>query len=145
MAPKHHPTPLSGGERKALNKELGKARAMTNVLAAQSAEMRTKADIMLQQADQLLCESWNERTWRMANRSIRRQPSTRPSTAAFPGWRSGRRQDGPACVRPLSGRRRRPCLIPPPDGHSGFTGCFRPAIVQMNGLPPVTATVIPDV
>jgi hypothetical protein len=36
MAPKHHPTPLSGGDRKALNKELGKARAMTNILAAQS-------------------------------------------------------------------------------------------------------------
>jgi DNA polymerase-4 len=30
MAPKHHPTPLSGGDRKALAKELGKARAMTN-------------------------------------------------------------------------------------------------------------------
>jgi len=30
MAPKHHPTPLSGGDRKALNKELGKARAMTH-------------------------------------------------------------------------------------------------------------------
>jgi hypothetical protein len=40
MAPKHHPTPLSGGDRKALNKELGKARAMTGILAAQSAEMR---------------------------------------------------------------------------------------------------------
>jgi hypothetical protein len=34
MAPKHHPTPLSGSDRKALNKELGKARAMTNILAA---------------------------------------------------------------------------------------------------------------
>ena len=33
MAPKYHPTPLSGGERKALAKELGKARAMTNILA----------------------------------------------------------------------------------------------------------------
>src|ERR1700677_1138423 len=63
MAPKHHPTPLSGGDRKALNKELGKARAMTNILAAQSAEMRAKAETMLQQADRLLCESWNERMW----------------------------------------------------------------------------------
>jgi hypothetical protein len=63
MAPKHHPTPLSGGDRKALNKELGKARAMTNILARQSAEMRTKAETMLQQADRLLCESWNERMW----------------------------------------------------------------------------------
>ena len=58
MAPKHHPTPLSGGDRKALNKELGKSRAMTNLLAAQSAEMRAKAETMLQQADKLLCESW---------------------------------------------------------------------------------------
>jgi hypothetical protein len=51
MAPKHHPTPLSGGDRKALNKELGKAGAMTNILAAQAAEMRAKAETMLQQAD----------------------------------------------------------------------------------------------
>jgi hypothetical protein len=63
MAPKHHSTPLSGGDRKALNKELGNARAMTNILAAQSAEIRTKAETMLQQADRLLCESWNERMW----------------------------------------------------------------------------------
>ena len=63
MAPKHHPTPLSGGDRKALNKELGKARAMTNILAAQSAETRTKGEALLQQADKLLCESWNERMW----------------------------------------------------------------------------------
>ena len=63
MVPKYHPTPLSGGDRKALSKELGKARAMTNILAAQSAEMRAKAETMLQQADKLLCESWNERTW----------------------------------------------------------------------------------
>jgi hypothetical protein len=63
MAPKHHPTPLSGGDRKVLNKELGKARAMTNILAAQSVEMRAKAETMLEQADKLLCESWNERMW----------------------------------------------------------------------------------
>jgi hypothetical protein len=63
MAPKHHPTPLSGGIRKALGKEIDKARAMTNILAAQSAEMRGKAENMLQQADKLLCESWNERMW----------------------------------------------------------------------------------
>jgi hypothetical protein len=63
MAPKHHPTPLSGGDRKALNKELGKARAMTGILAAQSAEMRSNGEAMIQQADKLLCESWNERMW----------------------------------------------------------------------------------
>ena len=63
MAPKHHPTPLSGSDLKALQKELGKARAMTNILAAQAAEMRAKGETMLQQADRLLCESWNERMW----------------------------------------------------------------------------------
>jgi hypothetical protein len=63
MAPKHHPTPLSGGDRKALNKELGKARAMTNILAAQSAEMRAKGDASIRAADKLLAESWNERMW----------------------------------------------------------------------------------
>src|SRR3984893_2849504 len=63
MAPKHHPTPLSGGDRKALTKELGKVRAMTSILAAQSAEMRAKAETMLQQADRLLCERWNGRMW----------------------------------------------------------------------------------
>jgi hypothetical protein len=31
MAPKYHPTPLSGGDRKALSKELAKARAMTGI------------------------------------------------------------------------------------------------------------------
>ena len=36
---------------------------MTNILAAQSAEMRAKAETLLQQADRLLCESWNERMW----------------------------------------------------------------------------------
>jgi hypothetical protein len=63
MAPKYHPTPLSGGDRKALTKELGKARAMTGILAAQSVKMRGKGEAMIQQADKLLCESWNERMW----------------------------------------------------------------------------------
>jgi hypothetical protein len=88
MAPKHHPTPLSGGDRKALNKELGKARAMTNILARQSAEMRTKAETMLQQADRLLCESWNERMWADGEPIDPSPTSTRPSTAAIRGWRS---------------------------------------------------------
>ena len=46
-----------------LNKEFGKARAMANILAAQSAELRAKGAAMIQQADKLLCESWNERMW----------------------------------------------------------------------------------
>src|ERR1017187_5526863 len=63
MAPKHHPTPLSGGDRKALKKELSKARAMTGILAAQSDEMRSKGEALIKQADKLACESWNERMW----------------------------------------------------------------------------------
>ena len=61
MTPKHHPTPLSGGDRKALKKELGKARAMTGILATQSDELRAKGDALIRQADRLLAESWNER------------------------------------------------------------------------------------
>jgi len=63
MAPKHHPTPLSGGDRKALGKELGKARAMTTILAAKSAAARAGNCGSRRQADCLLCESWNERMW----------------------------------------------------------------------------------
>jgi hypothetical protein len=45
MAPKYHRAPLSGGDRKALNKELGKARAMTTILAGQSAEPEQRAKL----------------------------------------------------------------------------------------------------
>ncbi|SCB42830.1 hypothetical protein GA0061098_1009186 [Bradyrhizobium shewense] len=57
MAPKYHPTPLSGSGRKALGKELSKSRAMTTILGLQSAEA------LIRQADKLLCESWNEKMW----------------------------------------------------------------------------------
>ena len=36
---------------------------MTGILASQSVEMRSKGHAMIQQADRLLCESWNERMW----------------------------------------------------------------------------------
>src|SRR3954467_9629815 len=89
MAPKHHPTPLSGGDRKALTKELGKARAMTGILAAQSAEMRAKGAALIQQADRLLCvKAGTSGCGAMANRSTPRQQLTKRSTAAFPGWKS---------------------------------------------------------
>jgi hypothetical protein len=40
MTPKYHPTPLSGGDRKALTKEIAKSRAMTGILAERSQEKR---------------------------------------------------------------------------------------------------------
>lgn len=63
MAPKDHPTPLSGGDRKALGKELSKSRAMTTILRGQSAEVRAKGEALIRQADKLMCESWNEKMW----------------------------------------------------------------------------------
>ena len=41
---------LSEGDRKALNKGVGKARSIANILAVQSAEMRAEAQTLIQQA-----------------------------------------------------------------------------------------------
>jgi hypothetical protein len=75
MAPKHHPTPLSGGDRKALKKV--KARAMTGLLAAQSDDLPAKGEALIRQADRLLAESWNERSGQTEHRSIPLRPSTK--------------------------------------------------------------------
>jgi hypothetical protein len=37
MAPKYHPAPLSGGERKTLKKELARSQAITTILAERAA------------------------------------------------------------------------------------------------------------
>src|SRR6201994_2901147 len=63
MAPKHHPTLMSGGDRKALKKELGKSRAMTGILAERSAQCRAEGKALIRRADDLACQSWNERMW----------------------------------------------------------------------------------
>ena len=63
MSPKHHHTPLSGGDRKALKKELVKSRAMTMIFAEQSAEKRRIGEALIREADNLACQSWNERMW----------------------------------------------------------------------------------
>jgi hypothetical protein len=63
MAPKYHPTPLSGGDRKALAKELTKARAMTQILAERANEKRAAGEALIREADDLACQSWNERMW----------------------------------------------------------------------------------
>ena len=44
MAP--NPAPLSGGDRKALKKELSKSRAMTCIFAKRSAEKRREGDAL---------------------------------------------------------------------------------------------------
>jgi hypothetical protein len=63
MTPKHHPTLLSGGDRKALKKERTKARAMTGILSRQSDELRGRGEALIREADNLACRSWNERMW----------------------------------------------------------------------------------
>ena len=61
MPPKYHPTPLSGGDRKALKKELVRALAMTGILAEQSEKCRSEGEALIRKADNLACQSWNER------------------------------------------------------------------------------------
>jgi hypothetical protein len=63
MAPKYHHPPLSGGDRKAVTKELAKSRAMTVIFAKQSAELRREGEVIIRRADNLLCQSWNEKMW----------------------------------------------------------------------------------
>jgi hypothetical protein len=63
MTPKYHPTPVSGSHRKALAKALTRSRAMTSILAQRAAETRAAGEAMIREADDLLCQSWNERMW----------------------------------------------------------------------------------
>jgi hypothetical protein len=63
MARKSHHLPLSGDDRKALTKELSKSRAMTSIFADRSAELRTESEALIREADNLACQSWNEKTW----------------------------------------------------------------------------------
>ena len=63
MAPKHHPAPLSGGDRKALTKELAKSRAMTGIFAQRATEKRAAGEALIREADNLACQSWNEKMW----------------------------------------------------------------------------------
>jgi hypothetical protein len=55
--------PLSGGDRKALTKELSKSRAMTKIFAERAAEKRREGEALIREADNLACQSWNERMW----------------------------------------------------------------------------------
>ena len=110
MARKHHPVPLSGRDRKALAKELGKARAMTTILAARSAEARTKGEALIRTADTLLCESWNERM-RADGQPIDPSPSIDQAINGGYCWLeiecSRCKSRGPSILRPCPILRRR--------------------------------------
>ncbi|WP_458756655.1 hypothetical protein ACSVBT_12810 [Afipia sp. TerB] len=59
----HIHLPLSGGDRKALNKELRRAHGMTRILQNASIEKRAAGEALIREADDLACQSWNERMW----------------------------------------------------------------------------------
>lgn len=63
MARKSHHLPPSGGDRKAVTKELAKSRVMTHIFAERSAEKRQQGEALICEADNLACQSWNERMW----------------------------------------------------------------------------------
>ena len=63
MARKFHHPPISGGDCKAPSKELSKSRAMTHIFAERSAEKRREGEALIREADNLLCQSWNEKMW----------------------------------------------------------------------------------
>jgi hypothetical protein len=53
MAPKFHPTTLSGGDRKVLKKKLVRARAMAGILVELSEEKRRVGEALIREADTL--------------------------------------------------------------------------------------------
>jgi hypothetical protein len=87
MAPKYHHTPLSGGDRKALKKELSKSRAMTRIFAERSAEKRRVGEALIREADNLACQAGTRKCGAMAAPSIRRRRLIKPSTVASHGFR----------------------------------------------------------
>ena len=81
MARKHHHMPLSGGDRKALTKELSKSRAMTHIFAERSAEKRREGEALIREADNLAVKAGTNACGPMAAPSIRHRQSIKPSMA----------------------------------------------------------------
>jgi hypothetical protein len=82
MAPKYHHTPLSGGDRKPLKKELVKSRAMTRIFAERSAEKRREGEPLIRERTISRANHGMNACGATAAPSIRRRQSIRPSTAA---------------------------------------------------------------
>ena len=61
MPPKYHHPPIAGGDRKALKKELAKSRAMRAF--SPSGRRSSKGEALIREADNLACQSWNEKMW----------------------------------------------------------------------------------
>src|SRR3569833_707512 len=59
----HIHMPLPGGDRKALKKELTRSRGVMHMLESASIEKRAAGEKLIREADDLACQSWNERMW----------------------------------------------------------------------------------
>jgi len=77
MAPKYNPTPLSGGDRKALAKETDQGAGHDADLAERANEKHAAGEALIQEADDLACQSWNERMWAGGGPIDPSQPSIR--------------------------------------------------------------------
>jgi hypothetical protein len=93
---KHHHMPLSGGDRKAVTKELAKSRAMTGIFAERADEKRRLGEALIREADNLSCQSWNEKMWSDGGPDDPSPKSIRRPTAASRGWRSNARDARPS-------------------------------------------------
>jgi len=91
MAPRYHPTPLSGGDRKALAKELSKSRAMTTVLARSSKSAGQKARRRSARPTSCSASLGTRRSGPTEARSIRPPRSTKPWIVATHASRSNAR------------------------------------------------------
>jgi hypothetical protein len=82
---------------------------MTRIFAERSAESGGKGEALIREADNLACQSWNERIWSDGGPSIRARRLIRRSTAATDGFRSNvrdaRHRATLTCMR-YDGRRR---------------------------------------
>jgi hypothetical protein len=85
MAPKYHYPPISGGDRKALTKELSKSRAMTHIFAERAAKKRREGEALIREADNLACQSWNEKMRMGVQRSFEAVVNLMPCW--MPCWR----------------------------------------------------------
>ncbi len=76
-------TPLSGGDRKALKKELHRASAIHGMLYVEGIDKIARGAALVKEGDRLVCEAFNERLWSLGGPL---QPSPTIGQAINCGW-----------------------------------------------------------
>ncbi len=77
--------PLSGGDRKALQKALRQAAGAAVALERRSGEARQRGEALIREADKLACEAWNARLWAEGG-SVQPSPSIAQAVNGGYGW-----------------------------------------------------------